>query len=238
MIFDDNKDKKVFALLIDPDKYNKGKFAELLNTLSPTLPDVILIGGSLLFNDIDLTIQSIKETTNIPTYIFPGSNIQLSNKADGILFTTLISGRNPDFLIGNQVQAAPFIKKFNLQALSVGYMLIGDEQQTSVRYMSNTLPIPYNKPDIAVATALAGELLGLQAIYLEAGSGATKHVSSEMIQSVKANINIPLIVGGGIKTDTDIKDVYNSGADMIVIGTAFEQSSSNIEKLKNALASF
>lgn len=237
-IIKNKRGKKTFALLIDPDKFSSEKTKILLEKLQPTLPDAILVGGSLLFNDIDLTIFEIKKITTLPVFIFPGSSMQLSSKADGILFTSLISGRNADFLIGNQVSAAPFIKKYRLKTMSVGYMLVGDNNQTSVKYMSNTLPIPYDKPEIAVATALAGEMLGLKAIYLEAGSGATLPVSKKMIQSVKQQINIPVIVGGGIRSAEQVQEIYTAGADVIVIGTAFEQENGKLTEIKKMFEKF
>lgn len=237
-IIKSKKGKKIFALLIDPDKFSSENTKNLLENLQPTLPDAILVGGSLLFNDIHTTILEIKKLTIIPVFIFPGSSIQLSSRADGILFTSLISGRNADFLIGNQVSAAPFIKKYQLQTMSVGYMLVGENNQTAVKYMSNTFPIPYDKSEIAVATALAGEMLGLKAIYLEAGSGATLPVSEKMIQSVKKQISIPLIVGGGIRSAEQIEKIYKAGADVIVIGTAFEQESRKFGEIKEMFEKF
>lgn len=237
-IIKSKKGKKIFALLIDPDKFSSENTKNLLENLQPTLPDAILVGGSLLFNDIHTTILEIKKLTIIPVFIFPGSSIQLSSRADGILFTSLISGRNADFLIGNQVSAAPFIKKYQLQTMSVGYMLVGENNQTAVKYMSNTFPIPYDKSEIAVATALAGEMLGLKAIYLEAGSGATLPVSEKMIQSVKKQISIPLIVGGGIRSAEQIEKIYKAGADVIVIGTAFEQGNRKFGEIKEMFEKF
>jgi putative glycerol-1-phosphate prenyltransferase len=157
----------------------------------------------------------------------------VTHNADGILLLSLISGRNPEYLIGNHVQAAPMIKKAGLEVISTGYILVDSGISTSVSYMSNTAPIPYDKIDIAVATALAGEMLGLKMIYLEAGSGALHTVSPEMIYAVKNNVNIPLIVGGGIKNPEQLKLVLNAGADMIVIGTAAEKDHSIISEFAN-----
>lgn len=218
-----NQGKKLFALLIDPDKYKSQAFTELLSELKNCLPDLVLVGGSLLFSDIHDTIKSIKSVSSIPVYIFPGNAMHVSAEADGVLFTTLISGRNPEFLIGNQVNAAPIIKKYQLDTLATGYILIESNNNTAVRYMSNTMPIPRDKAEIAVATAIAGQMLGLQAIYLEAGSGANEPVPLTMISAVKKQLNIALIVGGGLRTPEAIKDVYQAGADMVVIGNAFEK---------------
>jgi len=217
-----NQGKKLFALLIDPDKYNSEAFSSLLSDLQNCLPDVILVGGSLLFSDIHDTIRSIKTSSSIPVYIFPGNAMHVSPEADGVLFTTLISGRNPEYLIGNQVNAAPLIKKYQLDTLSTGYVLIESSNNTAVRYMSSTMPIARDKPEIAIATSLAGQMLGLQAIYLEAGSGANESVPLTMITAVKKQLDIPLIVGGGLRTPAAIKNVFNAGADMVVIGNAFE----------------
>jgi len=230
--------KKLFALLIDPDKFDQKFYFDLLIKLSDCKPDVILVGGSLLFHDINITIQAIKKLTPIPVYIFPGNSMQVSAHADGILFTSLISGRNPEFLIGNQVNAAPIIKKYKLDTFATGYVLVESNNNTAVRYMSNTMPIPRDKIDIAIATALAGEMLGLKAIYLEAGSGATNPVPSEMISGVKSYLNIPIIVGGGIRSTKDIEKVYEAGADIIVIGNAFEKNEFNIEAFKATMKKF
>lgn len=230
--------KKGFALLIDPDKFTKEGFNRLINKLSPIKPDVILVGGSLIFGDLNQTIKDIKEILSIPVYIFPGNSMQISQNADGILFTSLISGRNSEFLIGHQVNAAPIIKQYNLDTVATAYILIESENNTTVRYMSNTTPIPREKTEIALATALAGEMLGFQTIYLEAGSGAKKCVPSNMISIIKENLTIPIIVGGGIRSAKDIERIYDSGADIIVVGNAFEENSINFDTYKNMLMKF
>lgn len=227
--------KKMLAVLIDPDKQN---FSELLKTLhlcNEQEVDFIFVGGSLLTNgDIEKTARFIKENTSIPLIIFPGSTNQITHYADGILMLSLISGRNAEFLIGNHVVAAPYIKKANLEALSTGYILVDGGAATTVSYISNTLPIPHNKPEIAAVTALAGEYLGMKMIYLDAGSGAKQHISQEMIQQVKATISIPLIVGGGITSATTAQQIYASGADMIVIGNGTEQNRNLISEISKA----
>lgn len=222
--------KKSLALLIDPDKHNKDSLIRLLALTKVHKPNYLFIGGSLLFADITKTIQLIKEHSTIPVYIFPGNQLHVSDNADGILFLSLISGRNAEFLIGNHILAAPKLKASNLDVVPTGYMLIDCGKQTSVSYMSNTTPIPYSKTDIAVATAQAGELLGLKTIYLEGGSGAQKTVSIEMIKAVKNQISIPLIVGGGIKTPQEFKSILDAGADIVVIGNSLEETP---EKLKD-----
>lgn len=233
-----SKGKKAFALLIDPDNYDQLEFSKLINQLAPQKPDVILVGGSLLFSSIQDTITSLKQHTDIPIFIFPGSSIQVCEQADGILFTSLISGRNPDFLINQQVIAAPSIKQFQLETLSTGYILIESDNNTSVRYMSNTTPIPREKTNIALATAIAGEMLGLQAIYLEAGSGAKLSVPAQTISEIKQNTSTPLIVGGGIRSAEKISEIYKAGADMIVIGNAFENKELHIDSLKEVLSKY
>ena len=218
------RSKKKFALLIDPDKYYEASLDNLIRLINLYPPDLLLVGGSLLLKPIDLTITALKLNCSIPVFIFPGNVLQLSDRADGILLLSLISGRNPDFLIGNHVLAAPHINRFGIEVIPTGYMLIENGKYTSVEYMSNTRPIPAGKTDIAVSTAMAGEMLGLKVIYLESGSGAARTVGIEMIEAIRKNISIPLIVGGGIKSKEDARQIYKAGADLLVIGTAAEKS--------------
>ena len=228
------KNKRQFAILLDPDKsLDKQKLQSTVKKAETAGVDFIFVGGSLIANSINELIARIKQFTKLPVLIFPGNASQVSKNADAILFLSLISGRNPEFLIGNHVVAAPFLKKSNIEVISTGYILVDSGVQTSVEYMSNTKPVPYNKTDIAVATALAGEMLGNKLIYLEAGSGASKAVSSKMISEVKKNISIPLIVGGGMKTKQDIETAFNSGADIVVVGTAIEEKTDLITELQN-----
>ncbi|MCW8898532.1 MAG: geranylgeranylglyceryl/heptaprenylglyceryl phosphate synthase [Flavobacteriales bacterium] len=224
--------KKMLAVLIDPDKQNYSELLKTVNLCNDSEVDFIFVGGSLLTNgDIEKTARFIKENTSIPLIIFPGSTNQITHYADGILMLSLISGRNAEFLIGNHVVAAPYIKKANLEALSTGYILVDGGAATTVSYISNTLPIPHNKPEIATVTALAGEYLGMKMIYLDAGSGAKQHVAQEMIQQVKATISIPLIVGGGITNAATAQQIYVSGADMIVIGNGTESNRNLITEI-------
>ncbi len=216
-------DKKLFAVLIDPDKCIGDTLTQFIDLCKKASPDLILIGGSLTTESTDLLIESIKKACSIPVVLFPGSASQFSPKADAMLYLSLISGRNPDFLIGQHVISAPFIKKSGIETMSTGYMLIESGATTSVEYMSNTRAIPHKKTSIAVATAIAGELLGNKLIYLEAGSGAKLPVSAEMIQAVKQNISIPLIVGGGLRTPADIQNAIHAGADIIVAGNILEK---------------
>jgi putative glycerol-1-phosphate prenyltransferase len=229
--------KKLFALLIDPENYSEKALETTINLANKSDTDLLLLGGSLVSNDIEKPIEIIKSMSRIPLFLFPGSLLQLSGKADGILLMSLISGRNPDFLIGNHVLAAPLIRAYKLETISTGYMLIGNKTNTSVEYMSNTTPIPANKKEIAVATAMAGEMLGHQLIYLEGGSGTNQPVSEEIIRDVKANLSIPLVVGGGINSGEFAYNAYNAGASMIVVGNAIEKNPELIlditrEKLK------
>jgi len=224
--------KKMLAVLIDPDKQNYSELLKTINLCNDSEVDFIFVGGSLLtYGDIEKTARFIKENTSIPLIIFPGSTNQITHYADGILMLSLISGRNAEFLIGNHVVAAPYIKKANLEALSTGYILVDGGAATTVSYISNTLPIPHNKPEIAAVTALAGEYLGMKMIYLDAGSGAKQHVTQEMIQQVKATISIPLIVGGGIINAATAQQIYTSGADMIVIGNGTESNRNLITEI-------
>jgi len=230
--------KKQLALLIDPDKHNENSLKLAVDTANQTGIDFILIGGSLISCSIDKTVEIAKKNSSIPVILFPGSLLQISDKADGILFLSIISGRNPEFLIGNHVIASPLIKKSNLEVIPTGYILIESGRSTSVEYMSNTKPIPPDKFDIAIATALAGEMLGHKLIYLEAGSGAHQHVNTKMISEVKKNINIPLIVGGGIKTNEDTKDIYKAGADIIVVGNSIENDLSQLNSMTSIAKEF
>ena len=231
--------RKMFALLIDPDKQNGADLLRLTEKInSPTGPDIVLVGGSLLFSNIDETVATLKRNTQKPVVLFPGSAMQVSDKADGILLLSLISGRNPEFLIGQHVLAAPALAKSGIEILPTGYMLIGEENYTSVRYISNTNPIPYNKTDIAVATALAGQMLGLKMLYLEGGSGAAKPVSANMIEAVRRAVSLPLIVGGGLRSAADVTTVLKSGADIVVVGTSIESNYALVDEIGRAVAGF
>ncbi|MFO7658446.1 MAG: geranylgeranylglyceryl/heptaprenylglyceryl phosphate synthase [Bacteroidales bacterium] len=219
-----NTKAKKFVLLIDPDKHDEASVKNLAGLMQESAVDFIFIGGSLVSGRIDQTVLQLKELTNVPVILFPGNLLQLTDKADAILLLSLISGRNPDYLIGNHVLAAPFLKKRNIEVIPTGYILVSDENRSSVEYISNSKPIPPDKTDIATATAIAGEMLGNRLIYLEAGSGARKRVPAGMIAAVKNNISVPLIVGGGIKNPEDVREAYLSGADMVVVGTAIENN--------------
>lgn len=223
--------KKSIALLLDPDKSTGDSLHNILQYAIGSKTDYIFAGGSLTFSSIDNLISEIRKLCSIPVILFPGNLLQLTLKADIILLLSLISGRNPELLIGNHVIAAPYLKDVREKLVSVGYILIGCGKKTSVEYISQTEPIPCDKPEIAVATALAGEMLGMQMIYLEAGSGATNPVPLNIVKAVRHNISIPLAVGGGIKSKVEVEDIYNAGADLIILGNGCEK---NPELLREA----
>mgnify|MGYP003608135431 CR=1 FL=1 len=215
--------QKLLAILLDPDKIDLNNAEVLIEKINQSPATHIFIGGSLVENNIlDELIVKIKQNCNLPIVLFPGNPSQISDKADAILFLSLISGRNPDFLIDHQVKAAPILKKTQLEIISTGYILIESGTETAVERVSKTKPLDRNNPDLALATAQAGEMLGNKLIYLEAGSGAKQAVPLEMIKKVAQNIEIPLLVGGGIIDLQGIQEAYDSGADLVVIGTAFE----------------
>lgn len=215
-----------YLLLIDPDKIDSAKLPTFIREATSSGIDAFLVGGSLILsNEFDKTLKIIKENTKTPVIIFPGSVSQVSSVADAILFLLLISGRNPDHLIGNQVIAAPIIKRMGLEAISTGYMLIEGGNVTSAEFMSNTKPIPREKSDIAVAHALAAEFIGMKMLYLEAGSGAQESVPDEMIKKVTRSCTLPIIVGGGIRTPEEARSKVKAGASFIVTGTIIEENS-------------
>jgi putative glycerol-1-phosphate prenyltransferase len=218
--------KKSMAVLVDPDKVEgPGKLKPLLNLASENCVDFFFVGGSLITtSNLSEVVQEIKENVGIPVVLFPGNSMQLDPSADAILFLSLISGRNPDLLIGQHVVAAPILKNNHIEVMPTGYILINSGKITSVAYISNTMPIPDDKYSLAACTAMAGEMLGLQLIYLDAGSGAEKEISSKMISTVRKAIELPLIVGGGINTTQKALAALEAGADMIVIGNAIEKN--------------
>jgi len=231
--------RKQLAVLVDPDKLANEEIKKTAKNAQHAGVDYFFIGGSLLINDnLHHSIQIIKDNCNLPVIIFPGNNYQLSSNADAILFLSLISGRNPDMLIGMHVIAAPYIKLSGLESIATGYMLIDSGKPTSVSYMSNSLPIPSDKKDIAACTAMAGEMLGLKMIYMDAGSGAEKSIPSEMIRFVKDSVDIPLMVGGGIKTPELLREKYDAGADIVVIGTQFENNINDMQHFTDVKSSF
>lgn len=221
--------KKGFAVLLDPDKTRGDAAAQAARRAAAAGADILLVGGSLVQDAyihqlIALLQASVPE---LPVVLFPGNALQIVPQADGILFLSLISGRNPDLLIGRHVEAASLLKKSELEVIPTGYMLIEAGNITTANYISQTLPIPRLKPDIAASTAWAGELLGLQAIYMDGGSGAQWPVPAAMIRQVVSHLNIPLIVGGGIRKVDDAMTAWQAGADLLVVGTALEKEAGN-----------
>lgn len=216
--------RKQIAVLIDPDKQTEHELQAFAHHIAEADVDFVFVGGSLLMADkTQQCVNLLKSVLNIPVIMFPGNEIQIAPQADALLFLSLISGRNPEMLIGKHVVSAPLLKQSNIEVIPTGYLLIDGGKSTSVVYMSNTMPIPRHKSDIAVCTALAGEMLGLRLIYLEAGSGALHSVSPEMIKAVRQHVSVPLIVGGGIRDAETAAAICEAGADVIVIGTALEK---------------
>ncbi len=224
--------QKQIAVLIDPDKLENKTISQIAQTAFDSKVDYFFVGGSLLINNrLDDCIKTLKEAKDIPVVLFPGNTLQMSWKADAILFLSLISGRNAEMLIGRHVIAAPYLKLSPLEVISTGYMLIESGRPTAVSYMSNSDPIPHDKDDIAMCTAMAGEMLGMKLIFMDAGSGAEKPVSPFMISQVKQSINVPLIVGGGIRTPEKAAESAAAGADLLVIGNAFEKDPGLIREI-------
>ncbi|HKK39256.1 MAG TPA: geranylgeranylglyceryl/heptaprenylglyceryl phosphate synthase [Cryomorphaceae bacterium] len=225
--------KKLLALLIDPDSMgNADQVMDVVNKAESASIDYILFGGSLITKTEKLdSLKMIKQITNIPVILFPSNPAQIRTEADAILFLSLLSGRNPEFLIGHHVTAAPLLRNTNLEILPTGYLLVGCGIPTTAEYVSGTPPIPYHKPGIAAATAMAGEMLGMRLIYLDGGSGADKAVSVEMISEVRKSVDLPLIVGGGIRSGEAGSAAFEAGADMIVVGNGVEKNPDLIQEL-------
>lgn len=231
--------QKLFAVLVDPDKQNTNQLNKLIDKAVKSKVDLIFVGGSLLTNGSFATcITKIKSSCSIPVVIFPGNSMQINKDADGILFLSLISGRNADMLIGNQVISAPILKNSNLEILPTGYILIDSGKPTTVSYMSNTTPIPHDKKDVALCTAMAGEMLGLKLIFMDGGSGATNPISESMINLVSKGINIPLIIGGGINSVEKALANCKAGADIIVVGNSIEKNLILLEDIAESIREF
>jgi len=220
--------RKLVAQLIDPDRAGEAALALAVRYAAEAGVDLFLAGGSLTSVPVEDVIMRLKQLSSIPVVLFPGNLTQLTASADAVFLLSMISGRNPELLIGNHVIAAPLLSRMRERVIPIGYMLINCGGDTSVEYMSHTSPIPGGKNDIAVATALAGEMLGMKAIYLEGGSGAARPVNPSMIKAVRAEITIPLITGGGLDTAGKIDLAFEAGADMVVIGNGCEQDPSLI----------
>ncbi len=232
------KAQKAFAVLIDPDKLDDASLKTTIKLAVDAKVDYFFVGGSLVVTDtLDKVVATIKSSCTIPVVLFPGSPDQITPKADALLYLSLISGRNPELLIGQHVISAPFVRQSGLEIMPVGYMLVDGGTPTTVSYISNTNPIPANKNDIASCTAMAGEMLGLKLIYMDAGSGAQTAIPSAMISQVAKYISIPLIVGGGITTALKAKENCLAGADIIVVGNAFEKDPNLIQEIAEAIHS-
>ncbi|WP_462316959.1 phosphoglycerol geranylgeranyltransferase [Marinilabilia sp.] len=216
--------KKMLALLIDPDKCHGKALEDQVKLINRHRPQLIMVGGSLTTHPVDEVVTYLKKNTEIPVILYPGHPVQVSFSADALLFLSMISGRNPELLIGAHVTAAPAIHNSRLETIPTGYMLIDGGKPTSVEYISQTQPIPAEKDDIALATALAGQMLGLKMIYMDAGSGAANPIPSQMIKRVKEELSVPLMIGGGINTPDKLKNAFLNGADIVVIGNALEKS--------------
>ena len=227
--------RKQFVVLVDPDKSSLEEVKELAFSAQSCKVDFFLVGSSILTNgSMERCIGAIKEFCDIPVLLFPGNTLQVNPSADGILYLSLISGRNPDMLIGNHVISAPLIRAADLEVIPTGYMLVESGRITTVSYMSNTIPIPREKDEIAACTAMAGEMLGLKLLYLEAGSGAQESVPDSMIKAVKNSVKVPLIVGGGIRSVEQAQSCCRAGADIIVVGNALEKDPGLITSLSRA----
>src|SRR6187551_2651194 len=230
--------KKSFAVLIDPDKVNDAKMNQLIQLAVVAKVDYFLVGGSLVIsNYLDKCVQFIKKNCSIPVFLFPGSPSQVSKYADALLYLSLISGRNPELLIGQHVVSAPVVKQSGLEIMSTGYMVIDGGAPTTVSYISNASPLPSDKNEIAMCTAMAGEMLGMKLIYMDAGSGAKRPVTESMIEKVSNCISVPLIIGGGINDPEKAYLNCKAGADVIVVGNAIEKDESLIREMASAVHS-
>jgi putative glycerol-1-phosphate prenyltransferase len=236
---DKKANKKSFALLIDPDKQDKNQLIAIIEKAKLAQTDYFFVGGSLLTNDsLAICLTTLKEHSDIPVVLFPGNAMQINDKADGILFLSLISGRNADMLIGKQVITAPILKQSSLEILPTGYMLIDSGEPTTVSYMSNTIPIPADKNAVAACTAMAGEMLGLKLIFMDGGSGAKNPISEKMIASVRTAVDSPIIIGGGINSGEKAISNCKAGADIIVVGNAIEKDENLIAEIANAIHNY
>lgn len=229
--------RKLLAVLIDPDfGSDEAVLERTVQQACMAKADLIFVGGSLLTSTtFDRCVSLVKQWSDRPVVLFPGSPAQLSQHADAVLFLSLISGRNPELLIGHHVTAAPTIRALGLEAIPTGYLLVDGGKPTTVSYVSQTVPIPHDKPGIAAATAIAGELLGLRTIYMDTGSGALRTVSPAMIAAVRAQVALPIIVGGGIRDAATARALCEAGADVLVVGTAFEQDPELIFAMSEAV---
>jgi phosphoglycerol geranylgeranyltransferase len=230
--------RKSFAVLIDPDKVSISVLDQLIELSLAAKVDYFLVGGSLVIsNHLDQCVQHIKHNCNIPVILFPGSPSQISKYADALLYLSLISGRNPELLIGQHVVSAPFVRQSGLEIMPTGYIVVDGGAPTTVSYISNALPVPADKNEIAMCTAMAGEMLGMKLIYMDAGSGAKRPITESMIKTVAERIDVPLIIGGGIIHPEKAYLNCKAGADLIVVGNAIEKDASLIKEMAAAVHS-
>ena len=228
-----SRSEKLLAVLVDPDKMEVEYVSTFMTKVNQSIATHVFVGGSeVKEGQTEALVTEIKNHTKLPVLLFPGDIIQITDKADGILFLSLISGRNPEYLIGKHVASISRLKKTKLEVIPTGYVLVASGNKTSVELVSQTKPIKQEDIQVILDTVIAGEFLGMKLIYLEAGSGATHTVEPEIIQNVKEEIGIPLIVGGGIRSKAQMSSAYNAGADIVVIGTAFEEDESFFNEIK------
>ncbi len=230
--------QKQLALLLDPDKFSNDDLKSLSSILEQATPDLLLVGGSLVSTNTYDFVQQLKKHIHLPIILYPGSSTQYAANVDAVLFLSLLSGRNPEFLISHHVASAPLLKANNTEAIATGYLLIDGGCSTSVQYISQTQPIPSNKNDIAIATALAGQYLGMKLIYMDAGSGAHNPIPTTMISAVKEQLDIPLMIGGGLSSSDRIDQACQAGADIIVVGNALEKDLSLLKEFDAVVKSY
>jgi phosphoglycerol geranylgeranyltransferase len=231
-----NTSRPSVLALLDPDRMSADDAADAARFVCDSGVKAILIGSSLLVtSDFDKFVQSVKKNADCPVILFPGGSHQVCADADAIFFLSLLSGRNPEFLIGEQVKAVFSIKECGIEVIPVAYILVESGNYTAVEYVSNTKPIPRVKSEIAVAHALAGEYFGMKYVYLEAGSGALNPVPGEMVEKVKENVNVPLVVGGGLREYDEVRKTFDAGADFIVLGSIIERSRTKFKDIMRRL---
>ncbi len=230
IVLNRESNKKMLAVLLDPDKCQGRILSATISALKTNLPHFIFVGGSHTLTSTDSLIDLLKEETQANIVLFPGNASQFTTKADALLYLSLLSGRNSEFLIGQHITSSVAIKKSRIETIPTAYILIDGGKPSSVEYVSNTRSIPRDKKEIALSTAVAGELLGMKMVYLEAGSGANFAVPKEMIAYVSDGLSLPLIVGGGIKTQEQLKDAFDAGADLVVVGNIFETEMNKIQE--------
>ncbi len=230
--------EKLFFLLVDPENHTPESIRSFFAGTGREPADLVLVGGSLVSRPVEPVLRALRERVSVPVVLFPGSLLQLSGEADGLLMLTLLSGRDPQYLVGDQVTASLMIRNLGLEVIPTGYILIGEGAGTSVEVISNTHPLPEKRKDIVLATALAGEYMGSRMIYLEKGSGAPEPPSSGLVRAVREVLKVPLAVGGGISDPAAAEKLYHAGADILVAGNATENNTSLVRELKKVAESF